>query len=635
VLGIREFRALWAAELLSVLGDQLARVALAVLVFQRTSSAALTALTYALTFAPAVLGGALLSGLADRYPRRFVLVTTDVTRALLAGAMAIPVLPLPVLWTLVGLLSMAGAPFKAAQLALLPQILDERRYVVGLSLRQVTGQSAQLAGFASGGLLLVAVEPHVALAANAGTFLFSAAVILAGVRHRPAARHAAETPAAGPVEPPARDRRLLLPIVVLVCLAGLFVVPEGVAAPYGDAIGVGAFGVGLLMAADPLGSVLGALLTALFPVRPTHISASLLAAGSGVPLAFCALRPDLTVSMALWAVSGALSTAYLIQVQAIVVTLVPDHRRGRVMGRIATCLYTAQGLTIVAGGVAAQAVGPFRAVAGAGLLGVVIALCVGGWWRRVARSRRDLVAGSERGSEQRMVDSHISLFDTRDTSSQASCGHDLRRTTAHISLLRMTDTSLLPSGPAADAHISLLRTTDTSSLPAGHDESTGGPHISLLRTADTSSSPDRQHEPTGQAHISLLRTTGTSSSPDGQHEPTGGPHISLLRTADTSSSAGPHEAAGQGHISLLRTTDTSSPPDGHGEAAREGHISLFDMKGTSSQAIRSDDALGAQLAVGAFGSGKRRRGTRAPSLWRWALRPAGGRLLMAGRVATR
>src|SRR5690349_7781515 len=101
VLGIREFRALWAAELLSVLGDQLARVALAVLVFQRTSSAALTALTYALTFAPAVLGGALLSGLADRYPRRFVLVTTDVARALLAGAMAIPVLPLPVLCALV------------------------------------------------------------------------------------------------------------------------------------------------------------------------------------------------------------------------------------------------------------------------------------------------------------------------------------------------------------------------------------------------------------------------------------------------------------------------------------------------------------------------------------------------------
>src|SRR3989440_3977613 len=121
VLRISEFRALWGAELLSIFGDQLARVALALLVFRETSSAALTALTYALTFAPAVLGGALLSGLADRYPRRRVLAVTDLLRAGLAAAMAIPSLPLPALWTLIALLSMSAAPFKAAQLALLPQ----------------------------------------------------------------------------------------------------------------------------------------------------------------------------------------------------------------------------------------------------------------------------------------------------------------------------------------------------------------------------------------------------------------------------------------------------------------------------------------------------------------------------------
>src|SRR3954452_25160812 len=89
-LRVREFRSLWAAELLSVAGDQLARLALAVLVFARTSSARLTALTYALTFIPAVLGGALLSGLADRFSRRRILVVADLVRAGLAGAMALP-----------------------------------------------------------------------------------------------------------------------------------------------------------------------------------------------------------------------------------------------------------------------------------------------------------------------------------------------------------------------------------------------------------------------------------------------------------------------------------------------------------------------------------------------------------------
>src|SRR5262245_37264624 len=135
VMRVREFRALWLAELISVCGDQLARVALAVLVYQRTSSATLTALTYALTFAPALLGGTVLAGLADQFPRRAVLITSDLVRAVLAGALALPGVPLGVVWAAVFGLALAGAPFKAAQLALLPTVLDEQRYPVGLAVR--------------------------------------------------------------------------------------------------------------------------------------------------------------------------------------------------------------------------------------------------------------------------------------------------------------------------------------------------------------------------------------------------------------------------------------------------------------------------------------------------------------------
>src|SRR5437660_6680072 len=140
--------------------------------------------------------------------------------------MAIPSVPLPALWVLVGLLSMSGAPFKAAQLALLPQILDGPRYLVGLSLRQVTGQSAQLAGFASGGLLLSVVEPHVALAANAVTFLLSSLLITTGARRRPAAANTSQTVPAPPVASLTADR-LLLRRVSLMYVAGTFAVPGG------------------------------------------------------------------------------------------------------------------------------------------------------------------------------------------------------------------------------------------------------------------------------------------------------------------------------------------------------------------------------------------------------------------------
>ncbi|HEU5474879.1 MAG TPA: MFS transporter [Actinophytocola sp.] len=393
VLGVKEFRSLWAAELFSIVGDQLAGVALAVLVYQRTSSAALTALTYALSFVPSVLGGMLLSGLADRFPRRSVLVSTDLVRATLAAVMALPGLSLPALWALVALLSMSAAPFKAAQLALLPQVLDEESYLVGLSLRQITNQSAQLAGFASAGLLLVVVEPHVALLANAATFVVSAVLILVGVRRRPAA--AARAAQRGGPALPRTARRRLAPLVMLICLTGLFVVPEGIAAPYGSALGAGSIGIGLLMAADPLGSVIGAWLLTRTGMRPNPVPIVVLAVGAGVPLLLCAPEPNLVISIMLWAASGAMSTAYLILIQGAIVELVPDERRGRVLGRIATGLYASQGIAIVIGGIAAEELGPYRAVAGAGLLGIVLALCVGLWWRRVARSRCDLVTGSE------------------------------------------------------------------------------------------------------------------------------------------------------------------------------------------------------------------------------------------------
>src|SRR5260221_14792002 len=89
VFAVGEFRALWLAQLLSVAGDQLARVAMTVLVFDRTHSALWTALTYAVTFLPWVIGGLALSGLADRRPRREGRVACDVARMGLVCLMAL------------------------------------------------------------------------------------------------------------------------------------------------------------------------------------------------------------------------------------------------------------------------------------------------------------------------------------------------------------------------------------------------------------------------------------------------------------------------------------------------------------------------------------------------------------------
>lgn len=57
VFAVPEFRVLWRAQVLSVVGDQLARVALSVLTFHRTGSPLLTGAVDAMSYLPAVAGG--------------------------------------------------------------------------------------------------------------------------------------------------------------------------------------------------------------------------------------------------------------------------------------------------------------------------------------------------------------------------------------------------------------------------------------------------------------------------------------------------------------------------------------------------------------------------------------------------
>jgi MFS family permease len=382
VLRVREFRALWVGETLSVCGDQVARVALMVLVYTRTDSAALTALTYALTFLPALIG-MFIGGIADRYPRRAVLVTADVLRTGLAAAMALPGLPLWSLWCLLGALTLVGTSYKAAQQALLPDVLGRELYPAGMGLRQISMQAAQMAGFGFGGVLVAAVGPSPALAGNAATFAVSALLVTTFVRRRPAARSGVKR----------KDRvrapvtRELIAVYLFTFEAGLLVAPEGIAAPFAASIGAASVGVGLLMAADPAGCVLGGWWAARTTTRTAVTPA---AVASGVPLVLCALASGPWWAMACLAACGAVSTVYLIRLQTVVVDLVPDERRGAVMGRVTACLWAAQGVAITGAGLAAEWIGPARTIAAAGVLGAVTAI-VGGL---LLRPRSDNATGS-------------------------------------------------------------------------------------------------------------------------------------------------------------------------------------------------------------------------------------------------
>jgi predicted MFS family arabinose efflux permease len=374
VFAVREFRYLFGADLVSLLGDQVAAVGLAFLLYQRSGSALLAALGYATAYVPWTIGGPLLAAWADRRPGRQVMVSCDLGRAAAIGVAALPGMPLPVIALLVLAAAMLAPPFDSARSALLPQILLGDRYAVAVSIRDAVHQSAQLAGFLGGGALVVLIGARGALMLDAVSFAGSAALLRFGIRHRPAALDldAQQSLLAEAVEGlrvVAGDRRLYGPLLLSAVGVAYVIVPEGIAPAYASALGHGATAVGAIMAGVAAGSVIGAVLYGRFvsPSRRRSLMWPLALIGTA-PLVLVGLRPGLAVSLVLFALAGVAST-FNVAANAAFAAAAPAAARGRAFGVAMSGIYAAQVLGVVLAGAAAQIFAPSTVVAGAGVLG--------------------------------------------------------------------------------------------------------------------------------------------------------------------------------------------------------------------------------------------------------------------------
>jgi MFS family permease len=378
VFAVGEFRSLWLAQVLSVAGDQLARVALSVLVFNRTHSALLAAVTFAASVVPAFVGGVMLSGLADRFPRRAVMITCDLARAALVAVMAVPGVPLAVLVCLLAVVTMASGPFTSARAALYPDILAGDRYVLGNAVTLTTFQFAQAAGFAAGGAAVALLGTRTALIVDAVTFLASAVIIVALVRARPAARapHQGWAGLAG-IRAGIRlvfgDPRLRLPML-LGWLAAFYNVPEGIAAPLARQLGGGAALVGFLLAAEAFGASVGAIVFSRLvpPSRRPAWMAPLGAGACGVLMLF-AVGPGLPAAIVILTVSG-LCDSYQVAASAAFVIAAPSSHRAQAFGVAQGGMNLGQGAAMVVAGAVAQRFAAADVIAAAGALGAVAAV---------------------------------------------------------------------------------------------------------------------------------------------------------------------------------------------------------------------------------------------------------------------
>ena len=389
VFAISEFRWLWLAYLMSVAGDQLALVALTVLVYARTHSPLATAAAYTVGFLPWLVGGPRLATLADRFPRRTVMICCDVVRTLLVALMAVPVVPLWSLIVLLFVVTLLGSPFRAARSAMMPDILTGDRYVMGTAAMQTTNRTGRLLGFAAGGAVVAAVGARPSMAIDAATFALSAVMLRAGVQHRPMP---AREDGGGHTRRTGSGLRLvfgdptLRTLMLLGWLVPFYAVPEALAVPYAVRFGGGAALAGLILAAGPFGSLLGTIAFGRLVDPPARLAwMGPLAVACCLVLALCAISPPLALALAVIAAAGALS-AYQLATNAAFVTRVPPGRRGQAFGLANGGINVGQGLWFALAGLAADAIGPAQVIASSGAVGAAAACALAFSWRRQTNS---------------------------------------------------------------------------------------------------------------------------------------------------------------------------------------------------------------------------------------------------------
>lgn len=399
VFAVREFRAVFAAHALSLLGLVVSEIALSVLIYDLTGSPLLSALTFALGLLPYLVGGTLLAGLADRFPARRVLVVCDLVCAGCVALMIPAGCGIAVLLALRCAVAVVAPVFSGTRMATLADILgDGDLFVLGRSLLRIVSQSSLLVGYGCGGLLLTVLSPRHALLITVVTFLTSAALLRFGTRRRPArtARAAAGPSAAGTESARApggfgttrrvlADRRLRV-LLLLSWVPPMFAVaPEALSAPYAAGLGAGSVGLGLLMCALPVGTIAGEVFAGarLRPAARERITLPLVCL-TLLPYLGYALHPPLTVSLLLLLVSGA-GSAYSLGLDQWLVRTVPDALRGRTMTLLSAGLMTIQGVGMALAGLVAQFAGVPATVTGAGALGTVCCALLAVQARRTAR----------------------------------------------------------------------------------------------------------------------------------------------------------------------------------------------------------------------------------------------------------
>ena len=337
----RDYRLLWSGTVITQMGQWMQQVAIGWLVLDLTNSPAFLGLVGFARGLPMLFLALPAGVLADRVDRRKLLMWFQASGALVAIVLAALVLfdwirP----WHVI-VLSIFGGGVMAfiapTRQAMVPGAVPRELMANAIAMNSAGQNATRIVGPSLAGVLISAVGTGVCFVAQAVGFVW-ALVTSFQLRVPPVVQQRAR---ASVRENIADGLGYIRSSTTLSGLMIMAAIPILLAQPYmqmmpvfaRDVLGVGSSGLGLLMAANGLGALVGVLLYGAYGhrVRQQGMFQVVTAAGFGLILALFAVSPWFSLSLVLVALTGGVSSVYMAANNTIIQLTVDDAYRGRVM----------------------------------------------------------------------------------------------------------------------------------------------------------------------------------------------------------------------------------------------------------------------------------------------------------------
>jgi DHA3 family macrolide efflux protein-like MFS transporter len=178
-----DFSLVWWSQIISQVGDGVTKLALVWFVYSVTGSPMKTTIIGLLQTLPPILFGPLFGVCVDRLSKKWIMIGSDVARALLIGVIpclfSVDLFTVERLYVLVFLHAIASAIFGPAMTGAVPFLVERRQFTAANALFQTTTSLGVILGPALSGIGIATIGSQEVLCVNAITYLGSAACLLA------------------------------------------------------------------------------------------------------------------------------------------------------------------------------------------------------------------------------------------------------------------------------------------------------------------------------------------------------------------------------------------------------------------------------------------------------------------------